>query len=235
MPIQVVESQRLYQQVAEQIGDLIRSGEFNAGDRLPAERDLARQLGVSRPVVREAMIALEIAGLVEVRTGSGIYARAPEKNATQDFALLDVGPSPFDLIAARKLLEPEIALTAAANASEADLDGIAEALQEMQAAQRSGRTIKQADRLFHTRIAAATGNTVLASIVDQLWEHASTPIFSSLHNQTQLPANERATLVEHSKILKALRCRDGPGARDAIRAHLAQTEAIILAGNAVLL
>ena len=234
MPIQVVESQRLYQQVAEQIGDLIRGGEFQAGERLPAERDLARQLGVSRPVVREAMIALEIAGLVEVRTGSGIYVRKPERNAGQAFALPDVGPSPFDLIAARKLLEPEIALTAAANASEADLDGIADALRQMQAAHGSGRNIKPADRLFHTRIAAATGNTVLASIVDQLWEHASAPIFSSLHAHTQLPENERAALAQHTEILKALQRRDGPGAREAMRAHLARTEAIMLAGDAVL-
>lgn len=231
MPIQAVESQRLYQQVAEQIGELIRGGEFQAGERLPAERDLARQLGVSRPVVREAMIALEMAGLVEVRTGSGIYAQKPEMNGAQPFVLPDVGPSPFDLIAARKLLEPEIALTAAANISEADLDEIADALRQMQAAQGSGGDVKPTDRLFHTRIAAATGNTVLASIVDQLWEHASAPIFSSLHAHTGLPEHERAALAEHAEILTALQRRDGSAAREAMRAHLARTEAIMLAGD----
>ena len=75
MPIQPIDSRRLYEQVADQIGALIRSGEFRPGQRLPAERDLAKSLSVSRPVVREAMIALEIAGLVEVRTGSGAYVR----------------------------------------------------------------------------------------------------------------------------------------------------------------
>ncbi len=72
MPFQVVESQRLYQQVAEQLGSLIDRGEFREGDRLPPERELSKKLGVSRPVVREAMIALEIAGLVEVRGGAGL-------------------------------------------------------------------------------------------------------------------------------------------------------------------
>ena len=67
MPFQPIDSKRLYEQVADQIGDMIRRGEFRAGQRLPAERDLAKSVGVSRPVVREALVALEIAGLVEVR------------------------------------------------------------------------------------------------------------------------------------------------------------------------
>src|SRR5208283_98148 len=77
MPIQSIEPRRLYRQIADQIRALIRSREFPAGARLPPERDLARQLGVSRPSVREALIALEVEGLVEVRIGSGIYVLGP--------------------------------------------------------------------------------------------------------------------------------------------------------------
>src|SRR5688572_33361469 len=80
MPLQAVESQRLYRQIAEQLRGLIAQGEFGAGSRLPAERDLARQLGVSRPSVREALIASEVEGWVEVRVGSGIYARPQHVN-----------------------------------------------------------------------------------------------------------------------------------------------------------
>lgn len=76
MPLQTVEPKRLYRQIAEQLRSLIAGGEFQAGSRLPAERDLARQLGVSRPSVREALIALEVEGWVEVRTGSGVYVLA---------------------------------------------------------------------------------------------------------------------------------------------------------------
>src|SRR6266487_457448 len=80
MPIHSIEPRRLYRQIADQIRALIRSREFAAGARLPPERDLARQLGVSRPSVREALIALEIEGLVEVRIGSGIYVQNPSRN-----------------------------------------------------------------------------------------------------------------------------------------------------------
>ena len=233
MPLQAIETQRLYQQVAEQVGELIRRGEFAAGQRLPSERDLARQLGVSRPVVREAMIVLELTGLVEVRTGAGIFVRRPGPDGGALLALGDAGPSPFDLIAARKLLEPEIALVAAACPTEADLAGIGETLDRMREAVAAGGDIKPFDRLFHTRIAAATRNTVLTGIVDQFWEQMMTPLFSGLHLHTGLPANQWASLAEHEAILQALRARDGAAAREAMRAHLARTEAIMLAGDAM--
>src|ERR1043165_8010386 len=119
MPFQVVESQRLYQQVAEQLGGLIDSGEFREGDRLPPERELSKKLGVSRPVVREAMIALEIAGLVEVRGGAGAFVKNARQGALASLA--DQGPSPFDLITARKMLEGEIAFMAASAIQPEDL------------------------------------------------------------------------------------------------------------------
>ncbi|QQP91493.1 FadR family transcriptional regulator [Skermanella sp. TT6] len=229
MPIQTVETQRLYQQVAGQLGDLIRRGEFPPGHRLPPERDLARQLGVSRPTVREAMIALEIAGLVEVRTGSGAYVRKAPQEASPPFSAPDIGPSPFDLIAARLLIEPEIASAAAACATPDDLASIAEALDRMREGVDVGQDVRPADRLFHARIARATGNSVLASMVDRLWRESGEPIFDGLSRRTGLPENHRTSLAEHARILDALGRRDGPAARDAMREHLAGVERIMLA------
>src|SRR5512140_3135570 len=108
MPFQSIEPRRLYRQIAEQIRTLIKSGEFKAGGRLPPERDLARQLGVSRPSVREALIALEVEGLVEVRIGSGIYVTglpraAPPTESEQPAA------GPFELLRARYVIESECA------------------------------------------------------------------------------------------------------------------------------
>ncbi|HWA37416.1 MAG TPA: GntR family transcriptional regulator, partial [Burkholderiales bacterium] len=77
MRLQAVESRRLYLQIADQIRALVESGEVARGARLPAERDLAKQLRVSRPSLREALIALEIEGLLDVKVGSGIYVRQP--------------------------------------------------------------------------------------------------------------------------------------------------------------
>src|SRR5947209_6594597 len=93
MPIQTIEPRRLYRQIADQIRTVIHAGEFRTGARLPPERDLARQLGVSRPSVREALIALEVEGLVEVRIGSGIYVRAvPTKTAVVETDASAPGP-----------------------------------------------------------------------------------------------------------------------------------------------
>jgi DNA-binding FadR family transcriptional regulator len=227
LPIQAVEAQRLYRRVADQLGELIRGGELAAGERLPPERDLARRLGVSRPVVREAMVALEIAGLVEIRTGSGIYVRG----GAQPLALPDIGPSPFELVAARRMIEPEIAYAAATAASPGELGGIAEALEQMRAAVTAGGDTRTADRLFHVRIAAATRNGVLVSVVDQLWESIFAPIFSRLSARVGLPENQRAALAEHGRIFEALERRDAAAAREAMRAHLAQVEAILMAGD----
>jgi DNA-binding FadR family transcriptional regulator len=133
------------------------------------------------------------------------------------------------LAAARKLIEPEIASAAATAASPADLAGIAETLEQMRAALAAGRDIRSADRLFHTRIAAATGNTVLVSVVDQLWEGTFAPIFNGLSRRVGLPENQRAAVDDHARILEALQRRDAAAARDAMRAHLAQVEAVMLA------
>jgi DNA-binding FadR family transcriptional regulator len=174
------------------------------------------------------MIALEIAGLVEVRTGSGIYVKKAD-GADQPLALPDAGPSPFHVIAARKLLEPEIAFIAAMSASPAELEGIVEALAQMRDAVSSGRDIMSGDRLFHTRIAAATHNTVLAPIIDQLWESNFAPIFSGLSRRVGLLENQRAAVSDHARIAEALERRDAAAARDAMRDHLAQVETIMMA------
>src|SRR5207302_7198003 len=113
MPIHSIEPRRLYRQIADQIRALIRSREFAAGARLPPERDLARQLGVSRPSVREALIALEVEGYVEVRIGSGVYVI--ERTAAPDPLPEDSGP--FELIRARWLIEAECAALAARHAT----------------------------------------------------------------------------------------------------------------------
>src|SRR5271154_1911920 len=119
MPFQPVESQRLYERVAEQIGEQIRVGEIGPGQRLPSERDLAKQLGVNRAVVREAMIALELAGLVEVRTGSGAYVREPP---LAPLISINGGSSPSDILGARMLIEGETGALAAESAPAAEIE-----------------------------------------------------------------------------------------------------------------
>ena len=130
MPIQSIEPRRLYRQIADQIRTLIRSGEFPAGARLPPERDLARQLGVSRPSVREALIALEVEGLVDVRIGSGIYVTGggQENGGTDE---IESAAGPFELLRARCVIEGECAALAAKSARKPQVAAIEDALELM--------------------------------------------------------------------------------------------------------
>ena len=120
------EPQRLYRQIADQLRSLIGNGEFTVGARLPAERDLARQFGVSRPSVREALIALEVEGWVEVRTGSGVYVQDRAQRKAERLPGTEWGP--LELIRARRVVEGETAALAAAQARRKDLDAMARAM-----------------------------------------------------------------------------------------------------------
>jgi DNA-binding FadR family transcriptional regulator len=229
MPFQAIEAQRLYQQVAEQVAGLIRSGELPAGTRLPPERDLAQRLGVSRPTLREAMVALEIAGFVEVRTGSGIYVR--RRTAAAEPALsFDAGPGAFDLLGARLLIEPEIAASAAVTASPADIRRLDETVAALEEAP-DHRASQHADCRFHALIAEATRNSVLVSIVEGLWAHMFSPIFETLSLRTGLPESRRMTLADHAAIVAAIKAGDAGAAREAMRRHLENVRAILSTGD----
>jgi len=172
MPIQTVEPKRLYRQIAEQLRSLISKGEFAVGKRLPAERDLAKQLGVSRPSVREALIALEVEGWVEVRTGSGVYVldrsnQVQRKNGPQ------IVPSewgPLELIRARRVVEGEIASMAAVQAKRKDIDAMRKAIDAMKSDAGRGVLPLEGDRAFHTAIVEACGNVVLIETVQSFWD-----------------------------------------------------------------
>ena len=235
MPFQPIVSQRLYQQVANQIGELIRTGQFAAGHRLPPERDLAKSLGASRPVVREAMIALELAGLVEVRGGSGAYVKAPSEWVANGnggsllHVLTDSGPGPFDVISARVMIEGEIVFAAASEATPEDLRGIAETITMMQSAVRVGRTeradrpaVPHPHRRRHPQRRAAADRRV------SLGRDNSRPVFTALSTRTHLPQNRAATLRDHTRIADALMAHDAVEARDAMRAHLGDVMRVLM-------
>src|SRR5947199_8858590 len=151
MPLHAIDTDRLYRKIARMISDLIASGEFVAGQRLPGERDLARQLGVSRPSVREALIALEVEGRVEVRIGSGIYVQAPTEHAGRE---AEAAAGPFELLRARYVIEGECAALAAKSGKKHQVKAIAEALDQMQHEIDAGEHQPlTGDRLFHMRIA----------------------------------------------------------------------------------
>jgi GntR family transcriptional repressor for pyruvate dehydrogenase complex len=219
MPFSSIEPRRLYRQIADQIRALIRSGEFEAGARLPPERDLARQLGVSRPSVREALIALEVEGLVDVRIGSGIYVRpAPANNAV--LAAPDAAAGPFEVLLARHMIEAECASLAAKTATDAQIEAIDEALAGMEMEFAGGAKPLAADRVFHLRIAEATGNGALVYVVRLLWEERAGPLYKQLEHHYDAPDLWRSAMKEHRAIAKAIGAHDGDAARVAMQRHL---------------
>jgi DNA-binding FadR family transcriptional regulator len=218
MPIHAVESQRLYRQIAGQLSALIASGEFPPGARLPSERELAVQLGVSRPSVREALIALEVEGKVDVRVGAGIFVATPRPVAVS--TPVAEGQGPFELLRARWLIEGEIAQEAARNATPEELDAVRAAVRDMQKRQRSGHAADQADRNFHLAIAVATHNSALVSVVRDLWDQGRGAIWKRMEHHFQTPELLAAVVRDHVAILEALEERDGRRARAAMRRHL---------------
>jgi DNA-binding FadR family transcriptional regulator len=219
MPLQTVEPQRLYRQIAEQVRALITSGEIGAGSRLPAERDLAKQLGVSRPSVREALIALEVEGWVEVRTGSGVYVQdRAGKNGHVKIPPAEWGP--LELIRARRVVEGEIASLAATQARRKHVKAIVDAIAMMKEDTARGIAPLSGDRAFHTAIAQACDNVVLLETVQGFWDARRGPLFERLGDYFETVPSWRMAIAEHEAVLEAIRAKDGDAARAAMQTHM---------------
>lgn len=222
---------KLYEKVADSIANSIRDEKFANGRRLPSERDLAEKFKVSRPTVREAMIALEIRGLVESRHGSGVYVTTRAKNIVQSEGEpspeLNIGP--FELTEARRLFEGEAAALAATLMTDerlAILENLVERMEKFDA-KAEAQDIEWIDRQFHLAIAETTQNSAIVAVVENLWDWR----YASLLCRSMLArATVRPVASEHRSILDALKTRDPQTAREAMRLHLTQViEAIFKA------
>jgi GntR family transcriptional repressor for pyruvate dehydrogenase complex len=238
---------RLYHQVAAEIAGLIAGGAFPPGANLPAERELAARLGISRSSVREAVIALEVMGLVEVRVGSGVLvlpkAAALREGASFEASLaalprveadpelpvaldLDTEIPPFSLLQARRLVEPQTAALAAINASEPERAAIEAALARNRADNRAGSVTHPGDRLFHIRIAQASGNPAYELFITLLLGHRYGFIFQRLQRLYAPVDMTGRSEAEHEAVLAAIMARDPDAASAAMARHLDSVIAI---------
>lgn len=207
---------RLYQDLARKLIAELAIGRYPVGSRLPAERELAQQYDVSRPTVREAVIALEVQGLVEVRVGSGAYIVAlPGSQHNPGF---DV--TAFELTEARLLVEGEAAALAATQMTAEDIAEIEGLVADIARENQSAAGTDDADRAFHLAIARMTRNSAIQTMVEQLWQmRANSPESALLHAKAR-SANIKPVVEEHTAVLDALRARDPAAARAAMRLHL---------------
>ncbi|WP_132386103.1 FadR/GntR family transcriptional regulator [Novosphingobium sp. PhB165] len=222
----MTERSKLYQRVAHQIEQKILEGVYTHGSRLPAERDLAQIFKVSRPTIREAVIALEIRNFVEVRHGSGVYVSG-KIPADPPETELNVGA--FELIEARLMFEGEAAGLAATVMSDEEIAHIGDILTQMEALDPSSVEELNLDRQFHLAIAEGTQSSIVAQTIEHLWDlRDQSPLCRHMFEQARHEGiNPRPH--EHRRIYEALQARNGAMARDAMRDHLRRVSEDLLA------
>ncbi len=214
--------------IEKQITELIAGDELRPGDRLPAERELAGLLGVSRPSVREAVKSLEAQGRLHVRHGQGVFVAAPRSEQDLRAAVaaneMDVG----ELFAMREVLEVPAAGWAAANAGASDIAAIAAALKELNRAIRANapdfELLQTLDATFHMQIVEAAGNRFLRQTLGVLQDMLAAGMETTL----RVPGRLERSRDDHERILAALRAGDAPAARQAARRHIRAAHAAAL-------
>ena len=210
-----IRAPRVFEAICEQVREQLATGGLRPGDKLPAERDLATKMGVSRPSVREALIALEVEGLIEVRMGSGIVVIGRES-----VRMLDNAPGPLEIIRARQLIECELAALAAKSTDPTLVPDLLETLRDMEA-DIAARTLPiRGDRAFHIRIAQASDNSALQAVVTQLFDERNGPMFQALGGHFEREATWQQAVDEHRAVVEAIAAQDPDMARAAMSGHL---------------
>ncbi|MFQ1016271.1 GntR family transcriptional regulator [Gilliamella sp. BG7] len=224
---------RLYQEIGNELKSLLKGGTYKIGDRLPPERDIAEAFNVSRTVVREALIMLELENLVTVKKGSGVYiiglpneilSETDKKIEEDDFG-------PFELLQARQLIESNIAAFAASQIVKSDIIELKAILEkERQILEQDILDDYSADEMFHIAIARATKNSILESLLNDLWQkRTASKMWGQLHSRITDYSYRKKWLYDHEKILQALQVKDAMAARHAMWQHLENVKQTLMA------
>jgi len=223
VPIKPIAEPRLYQRIAGELARLIDDGTFAPGARLPAERALAKSLRVSRSSLREALSMLELDKRIEIRIGSGAYVVTKARRAATKRAAT-AETSPLEVMRVRRLVESEAAALAARHATPAQIAQLVAAFNRLTTQMRANRIRPAADREFHLCIAYASANAALAQVIERLWQEGERPLNLRMETLFVSRGRRRDNIGEHAAILDAIRRRDAPAARRAMRVHLANAE-----------
>ncbi|CAM3438836.1 GntR family transcriptional regulator [Rouxiella silvae] len=218
MELPTLKVERLYRQISNLLIGYINGGQFLPGQMIPSERDLAKQLGVSRSSIREALIALEITGWVEIRTGNGVYVSNPLPS--QHSGAVEEEFSLQSLIKARQIYECTTAELAALNGTDDQREKLAEINRELTQLSINNRVFLAEDKRFHLQISEMTGNEVLRDMMEYLWNKRESARFVRLEShyaETDFPLQMNA---DHQAITDAILARDPVGAKKAMQSHL---------------
>lgn len=226
MALPVLKTERLYRQIASAIMDGIQRGDFAPGAALPPERELAKQLGVSRSSVREALIALEMTGWVDIRTGNGVFVMQPLPQASAaadeaDFSLAD-------LLQARLAFEGMLAALAARNGSAAQRDQLRARAESLLRYNANDAAFLAEDKAFHLLIGEMSGNEVLRDMLEYLWNKRDSAHFRRLERHFADNGFTAEMNRDHQQIAAAIHAGDAAAARAAMEAHLTQVQQRLL-------
>lgn len=213
-PRRPIRPNRLFHSIADQIATLIDQGVFAPGAKLPGERELAERFGVSRVTIREAAVALQTAGRVDIRPGSGVYVREAPSTAPAGLPLV----SAFEVTEARLLFESEAAALAAPIISEEDLLRL-EVLVAAMSGESPDLTADEADKQFHLVIAGASGNRAVIHTINTLWRMRTELAEVKAAHASICAKDDSSRIDEHAEVLEALKRRDAAAARAAMRRH----------------
>ena len=228
--LKAIRKTRIYEEVVNQVHEMVREGKFKAGDQLPSERELAETFKVSRTSVREALRALETQGLIVSRTGAGNFvADLPVESLIAPLAamLIEEKSALADIFEMRKVIEPHIASLAAERATKRDIERMKKILDKQREAVSRGETGVEADAELHFAIGRATQNQALEKLVSGLMDILS----HSREESLQTKDRRKASIESHRKILSAIEAHDTKKAREAMLFHIEQVEENVLSAK----
>ena len=214
---------RAYADIADVLRQRLDNGLYPSGSRLPAERQLAEELGVSRPTLREALAALELTGAVHTHVGAGTFvAERDAAGGTREEAVRLRDASPSEILAVRLLVEPSVARMAAGAWDRPAFAAIARPLQRLERAAEAGSAAHptKEDREFHAAIARAADNAVLTSLLTPLWAMMTQTLWRRLKTRGWDSEHTVRVAVEHREIHDAIRSRDGDLAAFKMEKHI---------------
>jgi GntR family transcriptional repressor for pyruvate dehydrogenase complex len=224
--LKAVRKKRAYEDIVKQIRHLVEKGRLKRGDQLPTERELSETFKVSRATVREAIFSLETMKLVDRRQGDGTYVIASsEETLVQPLAaaLFHEKDDLIDIFFLRKIIEPEVARLAAENATPEEIDEMEEILKEQEKEVANGRNPLQTDSNFHHFLVRTSKNRVLERLLLALFDL----LIKTREKYLQTEERKQKSLHGHQNILIAIKNRNGPAARQAMRRHLEEVENIV--------
>ncbi|MGI6491463.1 MAG: FadR/GntR family transcriptional regulator [Pelotomaculum sp.] len=234
LELKPIKTKKIYEEIISQIKNLIHDGTLKPGDKLMSEREIAEQLHVGRPAVREAFRALEALGIVEIRQGGGTFVKEISNQSLAEMLALSVMTHKYtssELMEFRKILEVEAAGLAALRRSEEDLAKMKAVLKKMAEDLSAEDLGEQADWQFHNLVAEAAHNSLLLRFMDSIADTRSKLLQSSREELYQIPGMPQLLLKDHQAIFEAISKGSEQEARQAMLKHVARVEKSIFEGS----